>query len=127
MIANQQVINYNVGRKAESFYIDRCDIIRENEILLNYGGHLHSVSTNIFDRVEPGDCIATAARYIQAYHAEKIAHSRPRLNYGFDDRFCGALIPRAGDDLLQLPFRSFDENIITMCGGCWDLIDKPPF
>jgi hypothetical protein len=127
MISDQKVINYYISRHDNKYRIERCKLINDNEIILNYGGHIHAVSALIFQNVAPADCIDVAANYLQQHHAQSVARSKPHLQYEFDNRFCGVLIPGEGKDFTKLPFRTFDEYIITMCGGGWDLMDSPPF
>jgi hypothetical protein len=127
MISAQTAINYNILRQHDKYHIQRRNHIRDNEIILNYGGDIHPVKTSIFQNVAPVDCMDVAANFITQYHAENVARSRPHLQYEFNNRFCGVLIRKEGNDLVKLPFRSFDEYIITLSGGGWDMLDSPPF
>jgi hypothetical protein len=127
MISDQKVINYNISRCDNKYRIEQCTPIPDGEVILNYGGHLHPVRTPIFQEVAPANCIDVSANYMQRHHAEMVTRGRQHLQYEFVNRFCGVLIPGEGEVLTRLPFHSFDEFVITMCGGGWDQMDSPPF
>ena len=118
---------YYIERQKNRYHITRPSKVFNNEVSVNYAGFIESVDIHIFQNADPKDCIEIAANYIKKHHEIRVTSNKKSLNYEFDNRFCGVLIPREGDDIVMLPFRSFDEFIITLAGGEWNLIESPPF
>ena len=126
-ISGQKVVDYCILRKDNKYHITKYNQFLNNQVSFNYAGLVLSVDTEVFKNAEANECIKIAADYMTQYHTKMVATGKPSLKYDFDNRFCGALIPSEGADLLTLPFRSLDELIVNFAGGDWDLLESPPF
>jgi hypothetical protein len=126
-ISPRGVVSYSVSKVADKYLIQNRTELGVNDILMNYGGFIQKVSIDFFRDIPVGEYINVAIERIKTHHSDNVRLGKPKLNYDFQNRFSGAVIPNSGPDLIKTPFHTLDELIITASGGNWEMLECPPF
>jgi hypothetical protein len=126
-ITKDKVFEYEVLRTNDKYSIKGFKLFHDNEVILNYGGAIKTVSIE----TTPDNYISRSIKLINEEHEcrkldSKANNKRISLKYDFDDRFCGVVLANDGEPQILMPFKDLTDLIASQTDN-WDLMSDEGF